>query len=378
MSDYYYGPPRRRSITGYLFVAVVGAILGSLLVTYAIPSYFPSSSRPGEWVGIAGEPSVDESQGENLPLPLPASVLAVEKAAPSVVGIINMAEVYNYFSGRQQTIERGSGSGVIIDESGYIVTNYHVVEGASTLLAVLPGGEDMPAKLVGVDPATDIAVLKVEGQGLPAAQFGDSDDLMVGEPVLAIGNPVDMEFQRSVTAGVVSGLNRKIQYGERTFLLIQTDAVINPGNSGGPLVNMAGQVVGINTMKLDLPRVEGMGFSIPSNTVRRVVDEIMKRGRVIRPWLGVGVVPRDTAALYGIEFDRGLYVAQVSPCGPAEKAGIREGDIILSVEGFRVDATERLREVLEAKKVGNVVDVEIRRSDQVLTVRVTLEEMPSG
>ena len=366
----------------YFMVALLGAVLGSLLVTFVLPSYFPAAfglEGPGE-TKVEPPPILNQGGDEPQLVPgaTPQSVLAVEKAAPSVVGIINKAEVYNYFSGRSQIIEQGSGSGVILDDKGHIVTNHHVVAGAAELVVVLPGGEDLPARVVGVDPATDLAVVKVDQAGLRPAEFGDSDKLRVGEPVLAIGNPVDMEFQRSVTAGVVSGLNRKIQYGERTFLLIQTDAVINPGNSGGPLVNMGGQVIGINTLKLDLPRVEGMGFSIPSNTVRRVADELIRHGRVIRPWLGVGVVSRETAAMYGIQFDRGLYVGQVSPGGPAASAGMKEGDVILSVQGRSTDTLEELRSAIEAHKVGDVVEVRVRRDGQEIVLSVRLGEMPAS
>jgi serine protease Do len=361
-------------------VALLGAVLGSLLVTFVLPSYFPAAFSLEGPAETEVEPPLSLNQGGDEPQPAPGatppSVLAVEKAAHSVVGIINKAQVYNYFSGRSQIIEQGSGSGVILDGNGHIVTNHHVVDGAAELVVVLPGGEDLPAQVVGVDPATDLAVVKVDQPGLRPAEFGDSGKLRVGEPVLAIGNPVDMEFQRSVTAGVVSGLNRKIQYGERTFLLIQTDAVINPGNSGGPLVNMDGQVIGINTLKLDLPRVEGMGFSIPSNTVRRVADELIQHGRVIRPWLGVGVVTRETAEVYGIQFDRGLYVGQVAPGGPAASAGMKEGDVILSVQGRRTDSLEELRAVIETHKVGDVVEVRVRRDDQETTLSVRLGEMP--
>lgn len=375
-------------VAGIAVALALLAVGGALLAKYAPDvaakigdlAFSPREKQNGS--GPAGAGGTAPSPGGFL---VPAgpeaaqyeTVYAAEKVGPAVVGVINKALVWDFFSGRTRIVQQGAGSGVIFDPQGYIVTNFHVVEGAREIEVILSDGRTLPAQVLGTDKATDLAVLKVAAGGLPSASFGDSDKLKVGEPVIAIGNPVDMEFQRSVTYGVVSGLNRKVQIGERVFRLIQTDAVINPGNSGGPLVNMRGEVVGINTMKLDVPRVEGMGFAIPSNTVRPITQELMSRGKVSRPWLGVGVVDKATAARYGIRVDQGLYVGQVEPDGPAARSGIREGDIITKVDGKTVETFGDLREAIEARRVGETVEVVISRDGRSLTMRVTLAEMPS-
>lgn len=176
-----------------------------------------------------------------------------------------------------QLTERGTGSGVIYDKSGLIATNNHVVEGASEIIVSLTDGRSVKGKVLGADAATDLAVVKIDENNLPVADFGDSSTLQVGEPAIAIGNPLGLEFRGSVTAGVISALNRSIQLGERKFDLIQTDAAINPGNSGGALVNAEGEVVGINSAKIAVSGVEGIGFAIPINSAKPILDELAKK-----------------------------------------------------------------------------------------------------
>lgn len=424
MSTVSYNPRHRGSLGSYIIVGLIAGLIASFVIGIAMPVFFPevaaywvergvqagflpgqygpedgSESEPSQGAmgpGVNGAKPGENAQGLQGPSGARATlaysdglytaVYAAEKVGPAVVGVVNRAEVYDYFSRRSRIIDQGSGSGVLIDNRGHIVTNYHVVQNAAELVVVFTDQDetsiDIPAEVVGVDPATDLAVLKIDpsevGRRLSPAAFGDSSLLKVAEPVMAIGNPVDMEFQRSVTVGVVSGLNRKITYGERTFRLIQTDAVINPGNSGGPLVNMKGEVVGINTMKIDLPRVEGMGFSIPSNTVKPIIEALISKGRVSRPWLGVGVIDKERAAFYyGIKFDKGLYVGEVVEGGPSSRAGVRIGDIIVTIGGKNVDSYADLRSVVEEKKVGDTVELNIVRNGKKITLRVTLGEMPA-
>lgn len=196
--------------------------------------------------------------------------------SPAVVGITNKAYVRDIFN-RVQLTERGTGSGVIYDKSGLIATNNHVVEGASEIIVSLTDGRSVKGKVLGADAATDLAVVKIDENNLPVADFGDSSTLQVGEPAIAIGNPLGLEFRGSVTAGVISALNRSIQLGERKFDLIQTDAAINPGNSGGALVNAEGEVVGINSAKIAVSGVEGIGFAIPINSAKPILDELAKK-----------------------------------------------------------------------------------------------------
>lgn len=312
------------------------------------------------------------SAARNTPI-----VAAAKKVGPAVVGITNKAYVRDFFN-RVQLAERGTGSGVIYDKAGYIATNNHVVEGASEIIVSLPDGRTFKGKVLGADAVTDLAVVKIDADNLPVAEFGDSDSLQVGEPAIAIGNPLGMEFRGSVTAGVISALNRSIEIGERKFNLIQTDAAINPGNSGGALVNADGEVVGINSAKIAVSGVEGIGFAIPVNTAKPILDELAHKGRVARPYLGASLMDKDIAARYGFEIDLhgGIYLVKVVAGSPAAKAGIRPGDIILSFNGNKVSSAVDLRKKLSECKVGDRVDVQIWRNDQTQNVIVVLEEVP--
>ena len=359
-----------KRIAPYLIVAVISAMLGSSLTGCASSLGKNSSQAPGGLQPPVAKAAVSEAR--NTPI-----VRAAQAVGPAVVGISNKAYARDFFN-RKVILDQGTGSGVIFDANGYIVTNNHVVEGAAELVVSLADGRSLPAKLIGTDPATDLAVVKVEASGLPVAQFGDSDSLMVGEPAIAIGNPLGLEFKGSVTAGVISALNRSIEIGERRFRLIQTDAAINPGNSGGALVNADGVVVGINSAKISVAGVEGIGFSIPINTARPIIQSIVDKGRVIRSYLGVGAMDKATAARYGYELnlEKGVYIANTVRSGPAAKAGIRQGDIVLKVGEAETNSVADLRAALDAIPVGTRVDVLISRDGRQQTINVLLEEMP--
>lgn len=306
-----------------------------------------------------------------------AVVKAAEKVTPSVVGISNYGVVYDFW-GRGSLREIGTGSGVIIGSDGYVVTNYHVIENARELVVTLGTGEEFPAEVVGTDPPTDIAVIKIDKKGLPAVEFADSDALRVGEPAIAIGNPLGLAFQQSVTVGVVSALERSITIQGQRFTFIQTDAAINEGNSGGALVNIYGKLIGINTAKIKLPGVEGMGFAIPANTVKTIVSELIEKGRVIRPWLGVYIAtlsPWDAQRLdLGVEY--GVLVTDVVAGSPAQKAGIKNFDVIIKIEGEEITSTAALQEVLYRFKVNEKIKITIVREKKEMVVEVTLEKMP--
>ncbi len=365
-----------KKVAAYFLIAVFGALVGGGLVleygqhflakpasqsTTTLPNLAQPSAAP---TGVSG--------GRNT-----AIVQAAQAVGPSVVGIANKAYARGLFS-RRVLVEQGVGSGVIFDSNGYIVTNFHVVDGAQELTVSLADGRTMPGKVLGTDSATDLAVVKVDATGLPAAVFGNSDTLMVGEPAIAIGNPLGLEFRGSVTTGVISALNRSLEIGERKFKLIQTDAAINPGNSGGALVNADGMVIGINSAKIAVAGVEGIGFSIPINTARPILQAIIEKGHVARAFLGVGVMDKNLAANYGYEWDieKGIYVAKVDDSGPAGKAGLRQGDIIVKIAGTDINSVAELRAVLDGQAIGSRVDVEIVRNGKNRTIPVLLEEMP--
>lgn len=359
-------------------IAVIGALIGgSLVLGYGekfVSKNIPQSNvTPAQNLLQAPVAQAQVSDARNTPI-----VRAAQAVGPAVVGITNKAYARNSFN-KKVLVEQGTGSGVIFDSKGYIATNNHVVENAQEILVSLADGRVLNGRVLGADPATDLAVVKVDTVDLPAATFGDSDSLLVGEPAIAIGNPLGLEFKGSVTAGVISALNRSLEIGERKFKLIQTDAAINPGNSGGALVNADGVVVGINSAKISIAGVEGIGFSIPINTARPILQSLIEKGRVVRAYLGVGVMDHNTAATYGYELklDKGVYVIKVGSNGPAGKAGLREGDIILKVAGIEINSVADLRGAVDAQTVGGKVDVLIVRGGNQQTISVLLEEMPS-
>ncbi|MDR3566286.1 MAG: trypsin-like peptidase domain-containing protein [Negativicutes bacterium] len=365
---------RYKQLAPYFIVAVVGALIGgSLVVGYGgqmLAKPTPQNASIAQALA-ASTAYAQISDARNTPV-----VRAAQAVGPAVVGITNKAVARDPFN--RPVMVEGSGSGVILSTDGYIVTNFHVVENTQQLTVLLADGRTLTGKVVGVDQPTDLAVVKVEATGLPAAVLGDSDSLMVGEPAIAIGNPLGMEFRGSVTVGVISALNRPIEIGERRFKLIQTDAAINPGNSGGALVNADGLIIGINSAKISVQGVEGIGFAIPINSARPIIQAIIEKGKVARSYLGVSLIDKALAARMGTELniDKGVYVYRTTPNGPAAKADIREGDIILKVAGTETNSVADLRAIVENQPVGSRVEVIFIRGGQTRTVTVILEEMP--
>ena len=328
-------------------------------------------------------------------------VTAAKKVGPAVVGIATKAvkremvpDLEDLFPGFfpfkgfpgfgeggkvQERVVEGVGSGVIYDaKKGYIATNNHVVQGAKEITVYLTDGRNLKGKVLGTDPATDLAVVKIDADNLPEAPLGDSDTIQVGEPAIAIGNPLGMELRGSVTVGIVSALNRTVSVGDNKYTLIQTDAAINPGNSGGALVNADGEVMGINSAKIAKGGVEGIGFAIPINTAKPILEELSSRGTVARPYLGVTLIDKATAEKMGFDMDLhgGVFMMKVLPNSPAGKAGIRPGDIILSFNGAKVANAAELRQKIAECKVGASVEVKILRSEVEMTKKVVLEEVP--
>lgn len=365
-----------RRFAPFFLVAVIGALIGgSLVLSYG--SQFltkPAPQTMGQAMNSLLPPTAQAqvSEARNTPI-----VRAAQAVLPAVVGITNKAYARDFFN-RKVLVEQGTGSGVIFDTNGYIATNNHVIENAQELVVSLSDGRTLPARVLGADPVTDLAVVKIDGTGFPAATFGNSDQLLVGEPAIAIGNPLGLEFRGSVTSGVISALGRSLEIGERKFKLIQTDAAINPGNSGGALVNADGVVIGINSAKISFPGVEGIGFAIPVNTARPILQSLIDKGRVVRAYLGVGILDPSSAAKYGYELniDHGVYVVRISPGGPAAKAGIREGEVILKVAGVDTNSVADLRSTVDAQAIGSRIDVVVTRNGQTRTVNILLEELP--
>ncbi|MFZ5351326.1 MAG: S1C family serine protease [Bacillota bacterium] len=289
-----------------------------------------------------------------------------ETVSPSVVAIHTKEMINNFFFGSFENT--GVGSGVIISSDGYIVTNNHVIEGATDIKVKLSSGKEYSAKLINRDPYYDVAVLKIDADNLPYAEFGDSEALKVGEPAIAIGNPLGERYAGTVTAGIISGLNREFENYGKKVSYIQTDAAINPGNSGGALVNYEGKVIGINTLKLADTNVEGMGFAIPSNEVKKLVDELINR-----PVLGISgrTITKEEAEQYKVP--QGVHVAEVISGGGADKAGIKKGDIITHINGTRIMTIEALVENVKKYKIGDEVELEIlNQLNRTVKIKVKL------
>jgi len=305
-----------------------------------------------------------------------SSVLeVVEKVSRSVVNINTVRLLHDVFY--RVVPVKGMGSGVIIDSKGYVLTNNHVVQGAEKIEVTMASGEVLAGKLVGTCKSTDIAVVKVDGERFPAAKLGDSDKLKVGQRVFAIGNPFGLTGGPSVTAGVVSAVNRSIRSKQVVFEgFVQTDAAINPGNSGGPLVDVQGRVIAINTAII--PFAHGIGFAIPINLAERCSDDIIRYGRVVWPWVGVSglSVTREIADYYGLPVDSGVLVAEVVPRGPADRAGLGKGDIIVGLNDTAIRSVKELQREVQRKKVGDTFKLAFVRGSQKLVVDLVLEKTP--
>ena len=272
-----------------------------------------------------------------------------------------------------------TGTGVVLSSDGYIVTNAHVVEDARSITVLLTGGESHTARLVGSDTISDLAVLRIEVQGLTPAQFGNSAALQVGDSVAAIGDPLGVEFRGTMTNGIVSAINRDVSTGGRTLTLIQTNAALNSGNSGGPLINCYGQVVGINTMKIgvftDSSGVEGIGFAIPSTTVRDITNQLITQGYVSgRPSMGLTGQTVSTFDQYYFRLPAGLYIDSVEAGSPAEALGIESGDVLIRVNDVRIYDAEDLETVLYNFDAGDTVDIVIARDGEYYQAELELTE----
>ena len=278
-----------------------------------------------------------------------------------------------------QTSSSSTGTGVILSESGYIVTNAHVVDGAVSISVQLTDDRQFYASLVGSDEVSDLAVLRIEAEGLTPAQFGDSAQLRVGDTVVAIGDPLGVEFRGTYTNGIVSAINRDVEVNGRTMTLIQTNAALNSGNSGGPLINCYGQVIGINTMKIgsftDSAGVEGLGFAIPSTTVKEVVEQLVRQGYVSgRPSLGIEGEALSNFYQYYYRLPAGLYITHVEYGSDAYDLGIEEGDLLISLGDKRITSFDDLKSAILDYEVGDKVQAVIYRGGQQYLLELTLTE----
>jgi S1-C subfamily serine protease len=363
-------------IGSMLVAAFGGATIGGLAVYQAVKNNLASALQ----APAPAQPTTAQSpqNGTNAEIKTvdieTATTDAVAKVGPAVVTVIN-----NLANGQ------ASGSGYVISKDGYILTNNHVVEGTQGLSVVFPNGDKADATLVGSDQFADVAVIKVNVAVPAVAELGNSDSLKPGETVIAIGSPLG-DFKNSVTVGVVSATGRTIEteQGFQMEDLIQTDAAINHGNSGGPLINLAGQVIGMNTLVIrstsstSTDQAEGLGFAVAANTVKAISDQLIATGKVSRPYLGIQWEPitPDVAQQYNLPVQNGIYITQLGQSGPAQAAGIQTGDIITSLGGINLDDTHPFINTLLQFKPGQTVDLGLNRNGKTLDVQVTLGERP--
>jgi S1-C subfamily serine protease len=372
-------------------ILMIGLLSGLVAVgTMACFNRFSNKFQPSSQASNEGQPAANTGGDNSVLSDEQNNIEVYRNVSPGVVFITRFAVQQDIFGDVVGEEKEGTGSGSVIDQDGHILTNEHVVTGASKLAVSFGDGKQYPAKVVGTDPGTDLAVIKAEApkDKLTVVQFADSSKLIVGQKVLAIGNPFGLD--RTLTTGVISGLQRPIRARDgRPIEAIQTDASINPGNSGGPLLDSHGRMVGVNSQILSPGGggSVGIGFAVPSSVVQRIVPQLIKSGKVSRPKMGVAT--RDVAPIkeqLELKIDGGVLVMGVTPGSGAEAAGIRAtqqtfdgiilGDIITAIDGEQVKGTDDLYRIMDKHQVGDTVKVELLRDDKKMTVSVKLVEVP--
>jgi serine protease Do len=366
------------SMVKRLIFAVVSVMLIISILALGACSSAPTTSPPDTGQNAGAMPINPEwTPPQILQQPaLPAISDVVSKVKPSVVAI--NVEIVSYDIFNQPSKIEGAGSGWIIDEAGYIVTNNHVVANADSVMVTLEDGSKFSAQSVRTDSLTDLAVIEIDAQNLPALDIGDSSALEIGDWLVAIGNALGMGI--SATSGIVSALDVSLAESSDQILhgLIQTNAAINPGNSGGPLVNMAGEVIGINSIKIAEVGVEGMGYAISIDEAMPIIEKLITVGYIIRPWLGVGTttVNQMVASWYNLSVNTGALVTDVTSGSPAEAAGLEPGDVITAIDGKEVASAGELVQLINSYQIGQEIEITFWRGQAKDNVSLTLAESP--
>ncbi len=390
---------KSNSGTGFLksvFIPFVSGVVGCAVVVgtcFGVPSIranilgtdnsTSNSSSSSEANGYVSQTSLSNYSD--------TAVYAANKILPSIVGITveyNVNSLISMFGNRgQSSTATASGSGIIISEDGYILTNNHIVSSSSdsdfyevssatkVTVKLFNDETEYEAEIVGTDEQTDLAVIKIDKTDLPKAEFADSDNIKVGEFAMAVGNPLGM--QSSITCGVISAVNREITDSDGiTYNLIQTDAAINAGNSGGALVNSEGQVIGVNTLKLQGDGIEGMGFAIPINSTEDVTSQLIEYSKVRRPYIGITGMDLDEETAKANDLVVGIYVKAIDDFSAAEKAGIKPGDVIIEADGQKITTMDELNEIKNKHQIGDEMTVKVNRNGQERDITITLDEQP--
>jgi len=376
-------------IGGLIVILIMPALIRSGVVNYNLPA--PTNNQ------TITQPAPNTNNNQTIQANVNSEIVnAVDKVRPAVVGVVNIQDQISIFGQTTKNVETGIGSGVIFKKDNvkaYIVTNNHVVEGAKEVEVAVADGKRVKAVLKGTDPLMDLAVLEIDAKDAPAvAEFGTNSTLKVGEPAIAIGNPLGLEFSQTVTVGVISSTERSIPEdidndGQVDWEadVLQTDAAINPGNSGGPLVNLAGQVIGINSIKISQSGVEGLGFAIPIDTARPIIDDLLRYGQMKRPYMGI--TPRDLQTIptkywqsdlfLPPDVKEGVVLVNVDNYGPAARAGLEQYDTIVKLDEKQITTSAQLRKYLYYnKKPGDTVSVTYYHGGRLKTATIKLGDMP--
>ncbi|KKI89522.1 serine protease [Bacillus sp. SA1-12] len=383
---------------GWFLAGLVGAVIGVLIMLFAFPAL--SNFLPYN-MDLGGEVTEQEGTAEstgpvkNVSVNVNTAITdIVNEVSDAVVGVVNLQEAgFWNESGQTEEAEAGTGSGVIYKKEGknaFIVTNHHVIAGATQVEISLSDGTRIPAEILGSDELTDLAVLRVESDKIKkVAQFGNSDQVKPGEPVIAIGNPLGLQFSGSVTQGIISGTERAVPIDENgdgqvdwNAEVLQTDAAINPGNSGGALINMDGKVIGINSMKIAQEAVEGIGLAIPSNHAIPIIEDLEKYSEVRRPYIGISMQSLNEISSYhkqqtlklSEDITTGIVVMSVAPMSPAAQAGLQEFDVITEFAGEELKDVIELRKILYKQKIGETVEFTYYREGEKKTGKMRLGE----
>lgn len=397
-NNFYNDENKQRKGRSYIAVILAASIVSSGITGAVLNYRFTEKinkqlSQIQQTSQVSNLDKTNDSSSSNIALTKAAAILEngssvsgiAKKAGPSVVGIrLTIANPQSGYWGTVQGQSSSEGSGVIISNDGYIMTNYHVVEYAdpknnssknATLEVFLPDKRQAKATFVGGDSKNDLAVIKINLDNLPVAELGDSSSMEVGDLAVAIGNPLGMEFAGSVTVGVISALNRQVETEDKTLNLIQTDAAINPGNSGGALVNSQGQVIGINTIKISVSGVEGLGFAIPVNDAKPIIEQLIQYGYVKgRPLLGISGREITTVMAQQYGLPQGIYITEVSSGSGAQAAGIKRGDVLISLSDKDIKTMKDLDDLKKNHKAGDTVNAVVVRNNNKVNLTLTFSE----